>query len=87
MPFLTCDICRRGGEMITITKKDLIELGYGDSFATDIIRKAKQKMVEKGFDFYQSRKLNRVPFDVVEEILGITLPIEPHNNPDNGNEV
>lgn len=60
--------------MITITKQDLIELGYGNSFATNIIREAKQLMVNRGFEFYKSRKLNRVPKEVVEEILGITLP-------------
>lgn len=30
-------------------------------------------MVDRGYHFYQSRKVNRVPVDVVEEILGITL--------------
>lgn len=34
--------------MITVTKRDLIELGYGPSFAADIIKKAKELMVEKG---------------------------------------
>ena len=28
--------------MITVTKKDLIELGYGTSFAADIIRESKK---------------------------------------------
>ena len=32
--------------MITVTKKDLIELGYGTSFAADIIREAKKLMEE-----------------------------------------
>ncbi|HBH5537194.1 TPA: DUF3173 family protein, partial [Enterococcus faecium] len=27
--------------MITVTKKDLVELGYGTSFSADIIKKAK----------------------------------------------
>lgn len=47
--------------MITVTKRDLIELGYGPSFAADIIKKAKELMVEKGHTYYQSRKLDRVP--------------------------
>ena len=34
--------------MITVTKKDLIALGYGTSFSADIIRKAKKLMIEKG---------------------------------------
>lgn len=58
--------------MITVTKRDLIELGYGPSFAADIIKKAKELMVEKGHTYYQSRKLDRVPKEAVEELLGIT---------------
>ena len=60
--------------MITVTKRDLIELGYGPSFAADIIKKAQELMVEKGHTYYQSRKLDRVPKEAVEELLGITLP-------------
>ena len=59
--------------MITVTKKDLIALGYGTSFSEDIIRKAKKLMIEKGHTYYQSRKLDRVPKEAVEELLGITL--------------
>ena len=33
--------------MITVTKKDLIELGYGTSFAADIIRESKKLMIAK----------------------------------------
>ena len=47
--------------MITVTKKNLI------------IRKAKKLMIEKGHTYYQSRKLDRVPKEAVEELLGITL--------------
>ena len=59
--------------MITVTKKDLIALGYGTSFSADIIRKAKKLMIEKGHTYYQSRKLDKVPKEAVEELLGITL--------------
>ena len=64
--------------MITVTKKDLVTLGYGPSFASDIIREAKKIMVEKGHTYYQSRKLDRVPKEAVEEVLGITSPEERH---------
>ena len=60
--------------MITVTKRDLIELGYGPSFAADIIKKTKELMVEKGHTYYQSIKLGRVPKEAVGELLGITLP-------------
>ena len=55
--------------MITVTKKDLIELGYGTSFAADIIRESKKLMIAKGHTYYQSRKLDRVPKEAVEELL------------------
>ena len=57
--------------MITVTKKDLITLGYGASFAADIIREAKKLMISKGHTYCQSRKLDRVPREAVEELLGI----------------
>lgn len=62
--------------MVTVTKSDLIALGYGPSFSADIIREAKKLMVEKGHTYYQSRKLDRVPKEAVEELLGIKLPDE-----------
>ena len=62
--------------MVTVTKSDLIALGYGPSFAADIIREAKKLIVEKGHTYYQSRKLDRVPKEAVEELLGIKLPDE-----------
>lgn len=34
--------------MITISKKDLINLGYGNSFSVDIIKQSKQLMIKKG---------------------------------------
>lgn len=60
--------------MVTVTKSDLINLGYGPSFAADIIKEAKKLMIAKGHTYYQSRKLDRVPKEAVEELLGITLP-------------
>ena len=60
--------------MITVTKSDLIALGYGPSFAADIIRQAKKLMLDKGHTYYKSKKLDRVPKEAVEELLGIILP-------------
>ena len=59
--------------IVTITRKDLMDLGYGPSFSRDIIREAKCLMVQKGYGFYNTKKLGRVPVEAVEEILGITL--------------
>ena len=60
--------------VVTVTKSDLIALGYGTSFAANIIRVAKKLMISKGHTYYQYRKLDRVPKEAVEEILGITIP-------------
>lgn len=59
--------------MITVTKKDLVELGYGNYFAADIIKRAKNLMIDKGHIYYESKKLDRVPREAVEEILGINF--------------
>ena len=60
--------------MVTVTKSDLIAMGYVPSFASDIIKDAKKLMISKGHTYYQSRKLDRVPKEAVEELLGITIP-------------
>lgn len=57
----------------TITKMELMELGFGPSQSSDIIRKAKYLMVNKGYGYYSSKKLGRVPVTAVEEILGFNI--------------
>ena len=59
--------------MVTVTKKDLITLGYGPSFAASIIKESKKLMIKKGHTYYESKKLDRVPREAVEELLGVTL--------------
>ncbi|MDB1688221.1 DUF3173 family protein [Enterococcus casseliflavus] len=68
--------------MITITKKDLVALGYGPSFSADIIKKAKEQLIEQGHTYYKSKKLDRVPTNVVEEILGISISNQSQQNRD-----
>lgn len=57
--------------MVTVTKKDLVALGYGNSFATDISVWQKIRMVEKGYPFYSSRKLDRVRRKPSRSFLGL----------------
>ncbi|WP_170924801.1 DUF3173 domain-containing protein [Candidatus Enterococcus clewellii] len=65
---------RNGGILlITVTKDDLVDLGFGISQSQTIIRLAKYYMVNKGYDYYKSRRLGRVPAHAVESILGISL--------------
>jgi len=64
----------------TVTKKDLMNLGYPTYTSENIVRQAKQIMVQKGYPFYNNRRLGRVPADVVESILGVTLEMEHDSN-------
>lgn len=59
-----------------ITKNDLIAMGFGVSQSSDIIRKAKKLMVNKGYGYYDNRRLGRVPLEAVEEILGLKIRIQ-----------
>ena len=63
----------RGDLMTTLTKQELMALGYGPTFSSDIIRKAKHFMVNEGYAYYSSRRLGRVPVHAVEAILGYSL--------------
>lgn len=58
---------------LTITKNELMNLGFGPSQSSDIIRKAKCLMLKKGYSYYSSKKLGRVPVTAVEEILGFSI--------------
>lgn len=59
--------------MITVTKQELINLGFGPSQSADIIRQAKHLMLNKGYSYYSSKRLGRVPVKAVEEILGFSI--------------
>lgn len=61
---------------MTITKNELIALGFGVSQSSDIIRKAKRLMVNKGYGYYDNRRLGRVPIEAVEEILGLKIDLQ-----------
>lgn len=45
--------------MITVTKRDLIELGYGPSFAADIIKKDKGTYGRKGAYLLSIQKIRQ----------------------------
>lgn len=66
----------------TISKTELIKLGYREQTAISIIRQAKQIMVKQGYAFYNNKRLGRVPKSVVENILGTSIQV---NNTSEGN--
>lgn len=57
----------------TVTKKDLISLGYRENTAAELIRQAKRSMVQQGYEFYTNRRLGRVPVAAVEAIIGASI--------------
>ena len=61
-----------------VDKADVQALGFSASKSADIIRAAKRLMVSKGFGFYGSRKVGRVPASAVAEIIGV-YPVWAHD--------
>lgn len=57
----------------TMTVKDIMGLGLSKGTAYSVLRQAKHIMVERGFDFYDNKRLGAVPTEVVSEILGVGL--------------
>ncbi|AOA00693.1 conjugal transfer protein [Carnobacterium divergens] len=66
--------------MVTVTKQDLIKLEYENSLSADIIKQAKKLMISKGHTYYQSRKLDSIPCEAVEELLEIRFLDENRSN-------
>lgn len=60
----------------TVCKEDLINHGYKKYQAISLIRQAKAIMVQRGCPYYNNKRLGRVPRDVVECILGVSLVSE-----------
>ena len=59
--------------MQTITNYELQQMGFGPSQSADIVRRAKLYLVNKGYGYYSSRRLGRVPLSSVEHILGFPI--------------
>ena len=57
----------------TISQKDLIEMGYKQYTAMQIIHQARKLMVNKGYSFYDRKRLMVVPKSAGSEVLGVEL--------------
>lgn len=62
--------------MTTVTKDDLIKMGYPKYTAISIIRQAKVNMLQQGYALYNNKRLGRVPVEAVESILGFKINME-----------
>ncbi|MBO1125363.1 DUF3173 domain-containing protein [Enterococcus faecalis] len=58
--------------MRTVTKKDLIDLGYSNYYADKIFKKCKEQLVKDGFLFYKNSKIKRIPVSTIEKVLNIS---------------
>ena len=61
--------------MNTVTRQDLVSIGYQSETARKIIAQAKSILINRGYLFYDNKRLGRVPVNVVEEILGVQLEV------------
>lgn len=59
--------------MTLINYKALMELGYKEHTARTIIRQAKSRLIEKGYELYMNKRCGLVPLPIVEEIIGTNL--------------
>ena len=61
--------------MDTITRQDLVQLGYKSETSRKMIAQAKSILIKRGYIFYDNKRLGRVPIEVVEEILGLHIKL------------
>lgn len=61
--------------MINLVNKEHVKnlTGLTDAQAKNVIRIAKKKLVNEGFDWYSNKRVGSVPLKVVEDILGLNL--------------
>lgn len=59
--------------MKTVTRKDIVNLGYSKYYADKIFNAGKKLLVKKGYTFYNNIRIKRIPVSAVEEILRISL--------------
>lgn len=57
-----------------VTAKDIMELtGYSKTQSQKLVRLAKSKLVSDGFNWYNNKRVGRVPVKSIEHILGFDL--------------
>lgn len=60
----------------TVTKDDLIELGFSPGTARKIIHTGKVLLVNRGFAIYNNKRIGTIAATIAEELLGIELQKE-----------
>lgn len=54
-----------------MTVNDIMALGMTKATSYSVLRQAKHIMIQRGFDFYDNKRLGTVPTEAVGEILAI----------------
>ena len=57
----------------TITKDDLVNLGFSEGTSKRIIRQGKQLLVERGFKIYNNKRIGTIPATIASEMLGFNV--------------
>lgn len=57
----------------TVNYRDLMDLGFKEHQARNIIRQAKQNLVNRGLGLYNGKRIGVVPTSAVEQIIGISM--------------
>lgn len=60
-----------------ITSQDLVSIGFSPTEAKNVIRVAKHILARRGHLYYENRKANRIPKQVIQEVIGFA--IKPSN--------
>lgn len=57
----------------TVTKDDLVALGFSERTSRSIIRKGKHLLVERGFYVYDNKRIGTIPATIAEELLDLKI--------------
>ena len=66
---------RTSGGLATEEASNTLARGMTKATSYSVLRQAKHIMIQRGFDFYDNKRLGTVPTEVVGEILGLELTV------------
>ena len=60
-------------KIATVTKNDLIALGFSEGTSKRIIRQGKEILITRGFTVYQNKRIGTIPATIATELLGFDV--------------
>ena len=57
----------------TVTKNDLVALGFSEGTYKRIIRQGKELLITRGFTVYQNKRIGTIPATIATELLGFDV--------------